>query len=278
MGNEYNRQPAQSGGTIVIAIFIFAACAFISALAAAYHRDKFEKLAGFLNAMQKPAPAVSLPHPRSAKRGRVTRQLILTARLARPGVLFRDAAFSQADKFAETDFCALLQQAFPDLKLAWQANALFSDTSDCAGELNASQTPDDALHNSLFIETRRRFTGAATSVRLKLVTVPERQEETFDAPFERAAELVLAHLLSGEAPEILKDVRARKPFNLEIRGIAIRFFEEQLAPGSFNLMMEARCGKHRCQTTNPFYRLNMPALATPAAAVEPVENLMSQQE
>lgn len=266
MTNDHVRQPAQTGVTIVVAVLVFVACALGSAIVAAYHRDKIEKLATFVRSLQKPGPAAPLAPPRSAKRDRITRRLILTDRLARQDVALRGAFFSQADAFAETDFCNLLKPAFPDLKLEWQPNAFFSDTVDCTGELNASTATDDALHNSLFIQIRRSIAGASTAVRLKLVTVPERNETTYAPEFERASNLVLSHLLTSDTPQIMTDIQARKPFNLEIRGISIKFFEEQLVPGAFNLMVEARCGKFQCQASNRYYKLNQPVVEPPPAS------------
>lgn len=277
MANEPIRQPAQTGVTIVVAIFVFAACALGSAVFAAYHRDKIEELATFVRSLQKPSPAAPLAPPRSSKRDRITRRLILSDRLARQDVVLRGAMFSQADAFAETDFCGLLQPAFPDLKLEWQANAFFSDTSDCTGELIAAPATDEAIHNSLFIQIRRSIAGASTAVRLKLVTVQESKEQTYVPEFERAANLVLSQLLTNDAPQIMADIQARKPFNLEIRGISIKFFEEQLVPGAFNLMIEARCGKFQCQASNRYYKLNQPVVEPPPAPPSDLDAL-SQQE
>ena len=276
MANDRIRQPAQTGVTIVVAVFVFVICALGSAVVAAYHRDKIEKLTAFVRSLQKPAPAVSLPPPRSAKRDRVTRRLILTDRLARRDVLVRGATFSQADAFAETDFCEFLKPAFPDLKLEWQANAFFSDTSDCTAELIASPATDETVHNSLFIQIRRNIAGASTAVRLKIVTVQERNEQTYDPEFDKAADLVLGHLLTSDAAQIMTDIRARKPFNLETRGISIKFFEEQLSPGAFNLMVEARCGKFQCQASNPYYKLNQPVVEAPP--VPPLADVSEPQQ
>lgn len=263
MGMDHNRKPAQTGTTILIALFVFIACAFASAVIAAYHRDKIEKVVAFLQSLNKPAPAISLPPPGSVKRDRVAIQPILSDRLTKPEIVYRNAAFTMADAFAAIDFCALLQPAFADLKLQWRSNALFGDTSDCAGELNVSLAPNEAAHNSFFIQIRRSVTGRSTGVRLKLVSVPEKQEPKYDAEFERAAELVVSRIFSTDAQTIMANIRAFKPFSLEIRGIKVKFFEEQMTPGAFNLMLEANCGKYDCQATNSYYKLNLPPIELP---------------
>jgi hypothetical protein len=284
MGKDDHRPPPQTGRTILVAIFVFLLCAVASAFLAAYQRDTIDHLIRMVSAVRKAGPATPLPPPMSNKHARLTRQLVLTQRLGDPAVIFRDAAFSQADKFASTDFCSLLGSAFPELQLTWAANALFADTSDCTGELNASPAtdtttaePEGTIHNSLFFQTRRNLAGGSTAVRLKLVYKPERMEQSYKAPFERGAELVLEHLFGADAAGLMNQVGQYRNFNTEFRGISIKFFEEQLVPGAFNLMIEGRCGKYHCEETNPYYKLNQPVVEVPPAATEGEDPAVQQE-
>lgn len=258
MGMDEKRHSPQTGKTIVLALTVFALCAFASAFLAAYQREPIDRFLNMLSSLTKPAPAAPLPPPRSINKSKREKPLMLTSRLASAGVVFRDNAFTQADAFSAADFCTLLGRAFPGLHLEWSSNALLADTYDCAGVLKVSVATDTQAHNSLFLQTRRNLAGGTISVRLKLVHAPERMEQNFKPDFERAAELVLSHLLGDEAVDPMNQVRRYTPFSSEIRAIGMKFFEEQSSPGAFNLMIEARCGKYRCQTANPYYKLNQP--------------------
>lgn len=85
------------------------------------------------------------------------------------------------------------------------------------------------------------MSDASTGLRLKLVTVPKRNAQTYGSEFEQAADIFLSHLFPNDLPQIAVDIRARKQFSVEIRGVSIIFFGEQLVPGAFNLMVEGRC-------------------------------------
>ncbi len=258
MGIDEKRHSPQTGKTIVVALMVFALCAFGSVIFAAYQREPIDRFLNMLNSLRKPAPATPLLPPRGVKKSRVEKPLVFTSWLASPNVVFRDDAFTQADTFTATDFCKVLGTAIANLQLQWSPNGLLTDTFDCAGVLTVSAAIDSQVHNSLFVQTRRNLAGGTISVRLKLVHAPERMEQDFKPDFERAAELILSLLLGNDAVAPLDQLRRYTPFTTEIRGISMKFFEEQMSPGAFNLMVEARCGKYRCQAANQYYKLNQP--------------------
>ncbi len=274
MRKDDKRTSTQTGLTIFIAIAVFVSCAFASALFSTNYRNTIDAVLAYWHSYQHSAEVKPTPPKTTSKTKRVNKPLVLTAALAKPVVTFPDANFSLASAFAATDFCALLQPALPEMRLSWEANLFFSDTSDCSGEMSVSPTTDDSAHNSLFVQIRRNIFGASTMVRLKLVYLPERTERSFKEDFERAADSALGHILQGEAADVMSNIRKLQSFSLQVRDIDIKLFEEKLMPGAFNLTIEARCGKFRCATTSPFYKLNLPAQEKPAPEIEP----MPQQE
>lgn len=152
----------------------------------------------------------------------------------------------------------------------------FSDTSDCSAELKTTSLEDETIHNSLFIQIRRNIFGASTMVRLKLVYLPERMEQTFKAEFERAAGLVLQQLFQQEMTELTSNISALKPFGSDQQGITVKLIEERTLAGAFNLIIEAPCGKRHCQSSNPHFKLSLPYKAQ--AEPVPVAEAPLQQE
>jgi hypothetical protein len=152
-----------------------------------------------------------------------------------------------------------MQPVLPGLKLGWRENSLFSDSADCSGELSNIAKPDAQLHNSLFLQTTRNMLGATTMFRLKLIYLPDLDERAFRDEFAKAAEASLRELFGSDADDIVTAVKSLEPVQTQLHGVNVRLFKEQLVAGAFNFMIETRCGKFQCQTTSPYYRLNMPA-------------------
>ncbi|MCD2178043.1 DUF6030 family protein [Rhizobium sp. C1] len=273
--HDDNRQSATTGVAIFAVIIVFLFCAIGSALFSAYHRDTIDAALTFWNSLHPVEPPKPQPQPlrRTQRLPPGKRPLVLTAALANPKVTFVEANFSRAENFATTDFCALLQKPLPELSLKWDVNPLFPDTSNCAGNLQTAAGGDDAEHNSFFVQTTRNALSASTMVRLKLVYLPESTEASYRRDFERAAKVLFDYLLPDRAGALSADVEKLRPFDVRLRDIQIKLFEEKLMPGAFNLTIEPICGKDRCPTTRASYKLNQPAATASGAAPAP-----SQQE
>lgn len=265
MPRDDKRKSAPMGATIIIAIVIFVICALASAFLSVYHRDTIDALLAHWRSIHNDGHDARVAPPKISKTKRIERTFIPNPKLLLlRKVVSPDANFSMADAFVATDFCDLLRPELPQLKLAWQTNRFFSDASECAGELTAATSPNDQIHNSLFVQTQRNIFGASKVLRLKLVYMPNLQETDYRREFERAAGRALAHLFQDEAADMLAGIRSLTPFNVQIRDINVKLFEEQLLPGAFNLMIEARCGRYQCPTTNAYYRLSLPFQEMPA--------------
>ena len=258
MSKDDERKSPQTGVAIFLAIFIFILCAGASVLISVYQRDLIDSTLASLFKRAKHAEAKQEPQ-QAPKKSTGRPILSVPAALTSPTVVFPEANFSMAEAFAATDFCALLQPALPEMKLAWKTNLLFSATSECSGELTVARAAGEQSSGSLFVQIRRNRFGASTAVRLKLVTSPAQTESQFRQKFEQAAGVLLDRLLQGGAAEMIGNIAKLQPFTLQARGMEIRLFEEKLLPGAYNLTVEAQCGKFSCPTTTPYYKLNLPA-------------------
>lgn len=253
----------QSGLAILIILAVFAGCAFGSAFFVARNKALISSLIREITELTKtetPASEKTVAPKTGREMPFSKKPLILTAQLADPKVIFPDADFSLASKFAETDFCQSLSQVLPELKLAWKDSTFISDATECAGVLNATPDFDGEPHNSLFVQVRRNATGATSVVRLKLVLLPDIDEPHFRSAFEHAATAVMDALFPDDS-DLLHKLTALTPFDERRQGIDVKLFEEQLFKGSYNLLIESKCDSVHCPTASRYYRLNLPPRA-----------------
>ncbi len=90
-----------------------------------------------------------------------------------------------------------------------------------------------------------------------MVLRPEHAQKTFASEFQESTTIILRELFLNDQKDIMSDIKALRPFDIVRLGIRIKLFEEQLIPGAYNLMIEARCGKYECPAVSPYYRLGL---------------------
>lgn len=268
MRKDETRKSTSTGVAIVSAVVIFGLCAAASAGLAAYHRQTIDTVMALWRSWANQHSAKTDPAP-IEKKSRIDKVFVPSPALMKSELAVKDTGFTLADKFAATDFCAVLRPAFSPVNLVWQKNSLFSEASDCTAEFGARSGGDQSLHNSLFFQTTRNMQGASMMLRLKLVYLPGQGEKDFRTQFEAAADMALAYLVNDDRAAILENIKSLTPFTVEVRGLNLRFFEEKMTPGAYNLMIDAKCGKFQCQATNPYYKLSLPAGQAPVASSTP---------
>lgn len=273
MDSKVKPNSSKTGTTIFLALLIFMMSAFASIFLAAYHRPAIDTFFSLLSSSLQPPAEAPPPAPAPQRTARVERPLPLKTLLDNSGIAFENGDFSLADKFAKTDFCQLVQPVFPQNAPRWEASPFDSGASYCLGQMEEAPAQAGAMGNSLFLQIRRNSYGAATMVRLKIVVRPEIAQKAFTSEFEDCAAIILRELFLNDQKDIMSDIKALRPFDIVRLGIRIKLFEEQLIPGAYNLMIEARCGKYECPAVSPYYRLGMvrrdPAPDAPAETAEP---------
>lgn len=273
MGKRDDRQAAHTGATIVIAIVVFCICAFASAVLVAHHRDKIDALLSqWGGAKNNTLPKKAALTPVQVRKGDAISPWSMRRLLATPEIALSRPEFSLADRFARTDFCALFRSLPDSKRFKWDQTDALPSSGDCAGQMDPPARNDDSIHNSLFVQVRRNAAGASAMVRLKLIYLPDRPEPAFRDEFIRGATAALDAVFAIEPEDVRKQIEALTPFNVALSGLNVKLFEEQLVPGAYNLMIEARCGKYACVETNPFYSLSMPRNAPTAEAPAAIEN------
>lgn len=276
MDRKVKPNSSKTGTTIVLALLTFLVCAFASVFLAAYHRTTIDTVVSLWRSFRAP-PAVTLhtPPPEQSQM-RIEKPLPLKRLLDNSKIAFETGDFSLADKFAKTDFCELVQPVFLGHAPRWETSPFDSGATYCIGQLEEAPTEGSAIGNSLFLQIRRNAYGAATMVRLKIVYRQERMQKAFTREFQESATIILRQLFLEDQPDIMANIKALLPFEFVRLGIRIKLFEEQLIPGAYNLMIEARCGKYDCPAVSPYYRMAL--IRKNGAPESPVEQGLSEAQ